>query len=294
MAARTKSDPPDFAELDAEREVDLRRYWNALLMRWWLLLAGLIGGLIVGYLLSLGGNQVYKATALLYLGQPFSGTAPIQGLPTNPTFVDQYVRSEFAARLAAARAGLRPGEVRNNVSTKTVTGAKGALRTGQTPLFEISLTGKSPRKVQIAALSLSRQVIDRISPYVDTKIRGYETVLASIEQQLESNQKQIDQANSAIATSSGLSAIDRLVLTTQANNAIQVRGQLLESQATAQQQLALSEQFEKPSIQAPPVAVKTTARSTRNSMLVGALIGLLLGAFAAFLWEPVTSRIRRP
>ena len=41
--------------------------------RWWLPVAGLVAGLIVGYVFTLGGNQVYEATATLYLGQPYSG-----------------------------------------------------------------------------------------------------------------------------------------------------------------------------------------------------------------------------
>jgi hypothetical protein len=41
------------------------------------------------------------------------------------------------------------------------------------------------------------------------------------------------------------------------------------------------------------VARKTTAQSRRNSIVVGAAIGLLLGLAAALLWEPVATRLRR-
>ena len=41
-------------------------------------------------------------------------------------------------------------------------------------------------------------------------------------------------------------------------------------------------------------AVKSTAKSHRNSALVGALIGLLLGIAAALLWDPVAARMNRP
>jgi uncharacterized protein involved in exopolysaccharide biosynthesis len=294
MAEHTKlREPPEFAELDAEREVDLRRYWNALVSYWWLPLAGLAVGLVIGYLLSLGGNQVYKATATLYLGQPYSGNSTVQSLATNPSYVNQKVHSEAAARIAAARAHLRPGQVRNHVSTKAITGAKGAVKAGQIPLVEITLTGAAPRKVQVATLSLANQVVNQLSGYVDTKIASYQVLLASLNDQLKSNQQRIDQANAAIAGSGNLSPIDRLVLTTQADNAIQAKGTLLESKTTTEQQLSLAEDVEKPRIVDQPVPVKTTARSTRNSMLVGAVIGLLLGLFAALIWEPVTTRLRR-
>ncbi len=294
MPPETKvREPPEFAELDAEREVDLRRYWNALVTRWWLPLAGLVAGLIVGYLLSLGGNQVYKATAVLYLGQPFSGNSPVQGLSTNPSTVNEIIHSEASARKAAAAAGLRPGQVRNNVSSKTVTGAKGAIKSGQTPLVEISLTGKAPRKTAIATRVLAEEVVNENSVYVDTKIRTDKVLLASLEAQLASNQRHIDSLNAAIAGAQGLSPIDRLLLVTQADNAQTQNGQLVQNQVLTQQELSLAENIEKPRVIQQPVPVKTTARSTRNSMLVGGVIGLLIGLFAALLWEPVARRVSR-
>ena len=39
--------------------------------------------------------------------------------------------------------------------------------------------------------------------------------------------------------------------------------------------------------------MKTTARSSRTSLLVGALIGLLVGAVAALAAEPIVARRRR-
>jgi hypothetical protein len=284
-------DAPDFVDLDDEREVDLRRYWNALVVRWWLPALGLVAGVIIGYLFTLGGNQVYQATVLLSLGTPYSGTSPIQGLPTNSTYVDRLVHTEYAARIAAAKAGLRPGQVRNNVSSKAVSAGKGTLKAGQTPLYEISLTGSVPKKVQVATTSLADQIISQLSPYVDRKISGDKALLASLNEQLASNQKRIDQATAAIGASANLSPIDRLVLTTQFDNAIQARGTLLDSKATTEQALSLAEDVEKPKVIAPAVPVKTTARSARNSMLVGGVIGLLLGIIAALLWAPVARRL---
>jgi uncharacterized protein involved in exopolysaccharide biosynthesis len=285
--------PPDLDELDVEREVDLRGYWNALLARWWLPVAGVVAGLIIGYLFTLGGNQVYEATALVSLGTPYSGTSTVQGLPTNATYVDKLVHSEYAARIAAAKAGLRPGQVRNNVSTKSVGGAKGALKAGQTPLYEISLTGAVPRKVQIATLSLSNQVINQISGYVRTKISGFETLLASLNEQLDTNRLRINSLKRELANAKGLAPLNQLVIITQLDNAVQQSGTLYLSKTTTEQQLSLAKDVELPRIIAPPVPTKTTARSTRNSMLVGGVIGLILGIIAALVAEPVLRRVRK-
>ena len=59
---------------DAEREVDLHRHWNALVERWWLPAAGAVAGIVIGLLVSFGGNQVYTAKTTVYLGQPLSPT----------------------------------------------------------------------------------------------------------------------------------------------------------------------------------------------------------------------------
>jgi len=40
----------------------------------------------------------------------------------------------------------------------------------------------------------------------------------------------------------------------------------------------------------PAAASKTTARSRRSSLLVGALIGLILGTIAALVADPIAAR----
>ena len=62
---------------EAEQEVDFARYVRLLAVRWWLLAAGVVAGAVIGYLVSLGGTQVYTATATLYLGQPYSASGTV-------------------------------------------------------------------------------------------------------------------------------------------------------------------------------------------------------------------------
>ena len=293
MTTTREREAPDFAELDEEREVDLRSYWNALVARWWLPVIGVVAGLIVGYLFTLGGNQVYEATATLYLGQPYSGNSPIQGLATNPTYVSQVIHSEAEARRAAAAAGLRPGQVKNNVSTQTIAGAKGALKAGQTPLVSITLQGNSPKKVAVATTVLANDIVDQLSGFVDQKIAGYETLDRSYKVQLATNRQRVAAAQAAIRSAGGnLSPLDLLVLNSNLDAAIQEQGQLLQAQALNSQQLSQAQNVERPQIVDRPIPAKTTARSTRNSMLVGGAIGLILGVIAALVWGPVTRRVR--
>src|SRR3954464_14295521 len=101
-------------DVDAEEELELGRYWSALAARWWLPVAGLIAGIVIGYLLSLGGHQVYQAKANVYLGQPLNptGTGPIQSLSTNPSTVKQVVLSPYWQHVAERQARLPSGSLR--------------------------------------------------------------------------------------------------------------------------------------------------------------------------------------
>src|SRR3954466_13788174 len=126
----TSRDTPD---LDAERDVDLRRHWDTITTHWWLPLAGLAAGLVIGYLISLGGAQVYKAKAVVYLGQPLSqGGVQVQSQATNPSTVKEIVTAESTIRRAARAAGLRPEQLTGRISTQAVAG--NIARLGQNPL----------------------------------------------------------------------------------------------------------------------------------------------------------------
>ena len=87
---------------EAEQEVDFGRYVRLLGARWWLVAAGLVVGAVVGYAISLGGSQQFKATATLYLGQPYSasGNVQLQSAQTNPSTVKTVVHSDSAIQRA--------------------------------------------------------------------------------------------------------------------------------------------------------------------------------------------------
>jgi len=66
-----------------EREVDLARWRRAIVALWWIPVAGLVIGAIVGVLYSFRGGTNYKASALISLGQPTSpGGALVNGFGT--------------------------------------------------------------------------------------------------------------------------------------------------------------------------------------------------------------------
>jgi capsular polysaccharide biosynthesis protein len=279
-------------DLEAEREVDVGQIARQVAARWWLLVAGLVAGMVVGYLVALGGGDFYEAEATLYLGQPFSPTAqaPVPSLATNPTAVRDAVHSEAVLREAAERSGMSLSELRGNVSTSTTSGSILRRTPGVTPLVKVSVQGEQRREVTNAANALATVVVEGISAYPDVKIDSYTEQLVSQRRQLDSLDRRIALQNEAIERAADEPPLDQLVLISQLDNLEQQRAVIEQDRQDTRALLALARDVERPRIYQRALAVETSARSTRNSVIVGGLIGLILGAFAALLWEPVLER----
>jgi transposase-like protein len=294
----TRLEPPRSAPLppapEEEREVDLGRYWRTLSTHWWLPAAGLAVGIVIGYLVSLGGSQVYKAKAVVYLGQPLSaGGVQVQSPSTNPSSVRQIVTSEATIRTVARRVGLPPSQLRGRISTQAVSG--NISRLGQNPLVAITVTGRARRKVAAAANGLAQAVVTApsLAHYTNLKIQTLETLVKTEKASLASIDAATKQLQTALGSTGGLSTAERLIVVGQLNGLLQQRLSVADELTTNQQQLALAQGVEAPVVQTSAVATKTTARSRRNTVLVAALIGLLLGIVAALLYEPVMRTVRR-
>jgi uncharacterized protein involved in exopolysaccharide biosynthesis len=272
------------ADLDAEREIDLARWRRALTALWWLPVAGLVVGAIVGLVFSFGGSTSYKAASLISLGQPVSpGGVVIASFATNPRAISEITSSASAQDEAAKSAGLQPGALRGHVSVGTVGTATGAGAARTTPLIALTVSGKNGAKIAAAADALAKIVVERTTaPYVGTKIRTYNSVLATTNKQLASITLRLSALETAL-TKSHLAPLDQLVLVSQVDNAEQRQGNLLDQKATTTQQLAFAINVESAKIVTTASPVKASAHSKSTSLLVGALIGLILGGIAAIV-----------
>lgn len=270
-------------ELEAEQEVDFGRYGRTIAARWWLVALAAAVGVVVGWAVSLGGGTVYRATATVYLGQPLtpSGNAQIQSLATNPTTVNQIVKSAGVTRPIAEELGVQPGKLRRGVSTKAVSGA--IARAGQTQLVEVSVRGPWREESAAAANRLAETVVERISVYVDSKITALGQLAGSQERELDRLGRQIEENESAIASGTGLEPVERLTLANLGVILEQRRGQLLEDLLQTRQLLTLAQDVERAQVVTQASAVEVTARSKRNAMIVGGVIGLIAGALLVLL-----------
>jgi hypothetical protein len=280
------STPAATPDLDAEQEVDFGRYWRLIAQRWWLPVIGLVAGLVIGYLVSLGTHSsTYKATALVYLGQPLApdGAAPVSSAPTTLGLVSNLVTSAATVREVAVKSGLKPGRLSGHITTKPVTG--------------ITVSGSPPRKIAEAANLLAEKAVTSVSGYPNVKI-------AKLKEQIDFDDKSIARNNDRFAIAQrqqqtiladkSLSATEKLLLLANINTTLvtveQRLGQLETDRLSAQQFLSLAQNVEKAGIRSPAVAVKTAGANSRTGAAVGGLIGLIIGILAALLWEPLVGR----
>lgn len=264
---------------EAEQEVDFARYWRLIGARWWVPVAGLVVGAVVGYLIALGGgNQVYKATATLYLGQPYtaSGNVQLQSAQTNPSTVKVIAHAESTIVKVASLCKAKPGLFRGGISIQSVAG--NISKNGQTPQVSLTVQSRKRKVASCAANQIAAIVVDRTSGFADAKIANFEAQLAA----LNGDIKIINEGLSG----NQLTTTDKLVL--QSRLFADEQNKLSTSQLLQQAKIV-----EKPSVQASAHATRVTARSKRNTVVVTALIGLVIGAIVALMWDGVAAGLAR-
>jgi capsular polysaccharide biosynthesis protein len=263
---------------EAEQEVDFARYVRLLAIRWWLLAAGLVVGAVIGYLVSLGGTQVYKATATLYLGQPYtaSGNAPALGAQTNPAAVGQIVHSMQVDGAVAQKCKTTTSQFRKGISATQVSGST-IQKTATNPLVTVTVQTRRAKVAECAANGLAAEAVSRLSRYADGKI-------ANLRKEIAADKSAIGLIQTAVANPD-ISDTNKLLLQTTLKN-----DQVDEISATQFLQQAI--QIEKPQILTGAAPQRVTARSRRNTVVIAALIGLILGALAALFWDRAAALLR--
>lgn len=262
---------------EAEQEVDFAKYVRLLAVRWWLLAAGLVIGAIIGYVVSIGGTQVYNATATIYLGQPLTpgGNASVQTLATNPSAVGQVIHSQQVDTFVAKKCKTKASKFRKGISSAAVNGSSNS-KTNTNPLVTISVQAKKAKVAACAANGLAHEAVNRIGNYPKAKI-------ANLESEIAYDRKAITAIQQATSDPS-VATTDKLIVGTTLRS-YQV------DESTALQLLTTARTVESPSIVTGAAAQKVTARSRRNTVVIAAVIGLILGALAALLWDRVVPRL---
>ena len=278
-------------DLDAEREIDLRRVWDGIRRQWWIVAVGVAAGVLVGALYSVSGGSQYEATATIAPGQAFNpgGNNAVLTYLTNQTAVNQIATSESTIQEAAAKIGIPSGQLRGRVSTEGIN--EGGVSAARALLIEIKVRLAKKKRAEDAANAIA-EIVRRTttSRYVRQSLAIYSTRIANFKSRLDTLQRRIDVLDKALRQP-GLSLNESLLLAIQLDQAQATQGQTIDSMTTAQQQLILAQDVERTQIIQEARASKTTARSRRTSIIVGAVIGLIAGLLAAIV---VDRRANRP
>ena len=181
---------------------------------------------------------------------------------------------------AAAKAGMRASDLRGNVSTKSISTGAGAstLRVTANPLVRLIVqaptTAKGAGGGEHARADRRPAACRRSRTRRSPACRNAST-----------------RTSSRSTRSSGRSAA-RPIRPSKAVFALHL-GDVLDDQLQAKQLLIQAQEVERPKVLTRAAAVKTTARSRRNAVVVAGFLGLLIGLLAALLWEPVVRRRAR-
>ena len=279
--------PP--ADLEAEREIDLRSWLEALRSRWWIAVAGFVVGAVIGGVYSLSGGSTFVATAFIAPGQAFnpSGSSPVLTYLTSQAAINKLATSAAAVEYAAARSGVPLGKLRGAVSTSAVNQQTGANQSSSTQrnavLVAIQVQLDKKTKSERAAQALAKFIQNETtSSYVKHSILIYDTLIKNLAQRQVTSQARVNALTQA-SKQAGLSLDQQLLIAIQLDQAQATLGQTINSLETTRQQQLLAQQVEQTQIIQNAKAEKTTARSRRNSVVVGAVIGLLIGAIVAIV-----------
>jgi uncharacterized protein involved in exopolysaccharide biosynthesis len=284
-------------DLGAERDIDLRRWKDAAFAYAWIAVAGLVIGVVIGSLYSLSGGVSYSASSLIARGQAFNpgGTTPVESYLSSPQAIEAYATEPTTLQTVAAQIGMPAGELSGHITTATVgaTGTASATNTNSI-LIQITVTLNKPKRAEDAANALA-QIIKSLTTtsYVKASLAIYQRRAASFSSRIDALTEQIKVLKTVLAKSK-LSPLDELPLVSELEDAQAALGQTLDSQTTNQQQLILAQDVEQTKvIQKAARAQKSEARSRRNSVIFGGLIGLLLGAIAATAYGLRVARPKR-
>jgi hypothetical protein len=141
---------------------------------------------------------------------------------------------------------------------------------------KVSVQSKKGKIAACAANGLAAAVVKKLGVYPAAKIANLRAQIASDNQGIQTIQ--------AATANPGISDTDKLLLQTT------LRSYQLDKTQNSQL-LLLATKVESPYVLANAASNKITARSRRNTVVISAVIGLILGALAALLWEPVAARV---
>lgn len=288
-------------------EVRVTEYFRRALRRWYVIVFAVVASVLLVFLHGVSGaTKQSAATASVYLGQPFTpgGASVITQTPlSNPSISIQHVTAPQQIAAAAKAAGIDNRRLRSHVSVLASGGASASggktVTGGGPPTIAITVEGPWTRqKSQKAANALAQSLIDFANRYTAKK-----TTLIADRVELEKTelatvlaaQKQA-RKNMAIIAASNADPLSKVAaespLVTVLSTAADQIGTLTVNLTNDQVALVATKDIESAQFIAQATGHSVSAATRRNSLIIAAMVGLIVGTGLALAWEALAARPR--
>jgi enamine deaminase RidA (YjgF/YER057c/UK114 family) len=280
------------SQRDDDVEIDLGRYVRRVVARWWIVAISVVVVVGVALVTQTGSSsETWTARTLVFLGQPLAPTgSPLNiTLGSNPATPGILIRNDNLIATAAAKAGLRPGQLKGHVSSQVLSQA--ITKTNYTPLVNIVVQGLAKDKVAPASRAVAEQVLARINQYPDAQEKVLLALTKTQRQTLASFNTRLRLANAnlnSIVKDKSLSTLEQFTAETSAiniaNGITNQISQISDSYSTNLQVLAaLQNGVSKGQIVQEPTAIRSTATSGGANIGVAVILGLVIGIVLTLL-----------
>jgi uncharacterized protein involved in exopolysaccharide biosynthesis len=272
--------------------IDVAAWFRTLARSWWIILALVVLGAVVGGVVTRLTPKEYSATSSVYIGQTTDALGQaMAGLNSNPKAAVQLLASQglLSEAAQATGMGMKSSVLRRETTVET---PSQSIKTTISAVNIVVITVTDTKKVRAAAAAnaLAAALLKRLSPSVDAKI-------ALLEQQLATGQKAeaaatarsatAQKALAAIAQGSG-SASQKAVAAAPYVAVSQAAASELATLQVANQATALrlevAKTVEQPQLlHAAKVPDSPSGPKSTVNVAAGALAGLVIGVIVAFV-----------
>ncbi|HZL63499.1 MAG TPA: Wzz/FepE/Etk N-terminal domain-containing protein [Thermoleophilia bacterium] len=160
--------------------IDVGSWFTTLLRNWWVILALVVLGAVVGGVVTMLTPKEYSATSSVYIGQTTDALGQaMAGLNSNPKAATQLLASQALLDEAAKATGMNMTSSRLRRETTVETPSQ-TIKTTVSAVNIVVITVTDTKKVRAtaAANALANALVAKLSPSVEAKVTLLEQQLA--------------------------------------------------------------------------------------------------------------------
>jgi capsular polysaccharide biosynthesis protein len=272
--------------------IDVGSWFRTLARNWWVILALVVLGAVVGGIITMLTPKQYSATSSVYIGQTTDALGQaMAGLNSNPKAATQLLASQALLDEAAkvTGMGMTPGKLRREVTVET---PSQTIKTTVSAVNIVVITVTDTKKVRAAAAAnaLAHALVAKLSPSVEAKVTLLEQQLAAGQKAEAAATARSAAAQTALAAiaKGGGSASEKAIaaapyVAISQSAASELATLQVADQATALR-LEVAKTVEMPQLlHEAKVPDSPSGPSRTLNVAVGALAGLVVGVIVAFV-----------